>query len=102
MKTEPQQRPNPNRVAAGRRNRCKRRGLSDAGRERLREAARKHKPWLHSTGPRTREGKAIAAANGRYNQSGPISIRSLRAELASLRGFTRSMQATRRSILGVE
>src|SRR5450631_2840819 len=56
--------PNPRRVAAGKRNRAKRKGLTPAGRQRLQEAALLHQPWLHSAGPRTSEGKAQAAQNG--------------------------------------
>ena len=37
--------------------------LSEDGRRRLSEAAKKKKPWLHSTGPRTPEGKRRSAAN---------------------------------------
>ncbi len=56
---------NPRRQAAGKRNQALRRGLSDAGRDRLREAALSHRPWELSTGPRSVAGKAIAAANGK-------------------------------------
>lgn len=38
-------------------------GLTEAGRQRLREAARRNKPWLKSTGPRTPGGKAISSQN---------------------------------------
>ena len=55
--------PNPKRVAAGRLNRMKSKGLTPAGREKLRQSALQRKPWLHSTGPRTPEGKARAAQN---------------------------------------
>jgi hypothetical protein len=54
---------NARRQAAGKRNQTLRRGLSEAGRERLRAAARNYRPWQYSTGPRTPTGKAIAAAN---------------------------------------
>lgn len=57
--------PNPRRVAAGKKNRLKWPGLTAAGRERLRQATLANKPWLQSTGPKTREGKARSAANGR-------------------------------------
>ena len=72
---------NPRRVEAGRRNRKKRGPLSAEGRERLRQTALKNKPWLHSTGPRTPEGKKKAAANGRKTQRGTKSLREIRAEL---------------------
>lgn len=56
---------NPNRVAAGRRNWSKRRGFTPEGLERLRQAALQHRPWEHSTGPRTAAGRAISALNRR-------------------------------------
>ena len=49
--------PNPRRVAAGRRNWLKRKGLTPDSRERLRQAAFANRPWQHATGPRTAEGK---------------------------------------------
>jgi len=87
--------PNPRRVAAGRLNHAKRKGLSPEGREQLRQAALRNKPWRHATGPRTPEGKAKAAANGRRRQYGPVSVRELRAQLAKLAEFTNSMCDTR-------
>lgn len=88
--------PNPARVAAGKRNRKKRIGLTDAGREALRQTALLHKPWQHSTGPRTASGKARVAMNGRSHQIGPISLRKLRADLAELRDLVVEMSALRR------
>lgn len=88
---------NPKRVAAGIRNRAKRKGLTPAGRERLRTAALGHRPWEHSTGPKTAAGKATAAANGKRRQLGPVSVRELRAELKDLRAFTREMAGARGS-----
>jgi hypothetical protein len=88
--------PNPRRVAAGKRNRALRRGLTEAGRQRLREAALRSQAWKHSTGPKTPEGKARAAANGKKRQLGPLSVREIRADLAGLRGLLSDMQATRR------
>lgn len=40
-----------------------RKGLTPKGRERLRQAALRNKPWRLSTGPRTPEGKARSRAN---------------------------------------
>jgi len=80
--------PNPKRVAAGRSNQRKRKGLTLAGRERLRQSALCHQPWTHSTGPRTAAGKAQAVANGKRRQLGPFSIRELRAALGPLRGLS--------------
>jgi hypothetical protein len=55
----------------------KRRGLSPEGREKLRQAAVANRPWEHSTGPRTPEGKARSAANGKVRQKGPYSTREI-------------------------
>ena len=63
--------PNPRRVEAGRRNRKKWKGFTPEGLERLRQAALTNRPWEHSTGPRTPEGKARVAANGKARQKGP-------------------------------
>ena len=69
---EPIASPNPRRVEAGRRNQKKWRGFSADGLRRLRQAALDHRPWQHSTGPRTAAGKARSAANGRIRQKGPL------------------------------
>lgn len=83
--------PNPKRVAAGKLNRAKRGPLTAEGRERLRAAALANMPWLLSTGPKTTEGKAIAAANGRYSQVDELSIRQSRREVANLLGMLASL-----------
>jgi hypothetical protein len=93
-------RPNPRRVAAGRANRQKRGPLTEAGRERLRAAALLHRPWLHSTGPRTAAGKAQATRNGKRRQAGPLSVREARAELARLRALIRSIRGAVRQARG--
>jgi hypothetical protein len=90
-------RPNPRRVAAGRRNRAKRKGLTPAGRERLRQAALRSRPWRFSTGPRTAAGKARSAQNGRARQRGPVSARRLRAGLADVRALLGELRAGRRA-----
>ena len=90
--------PNPKRVAAGRRNRLKRRGLSDAGRQRLRDAARANKPWLNSTGPRTAAGKARAALNGKLRQVDEVSVREVHRELSGLNSVLEQLAALRRQI----
>lgn len=53
------------RSEAGKQNRAKRRGLSDSGRLRLREAILRNKPWEKSTGPKTPEGKARSSQNAK-------------------------------------
>ena len=87
--------PNPKRVAAGKLNRMKRKGLTPEGRERLRQAALRHQPWRFSTGPRSPEGKARVALNGRTGQKGPVSVRQLRAQLSELRLLVREMRESR-------
>ena len=90
--------PNPRRVLAGQRNRQKRGPLTAAGRERLRQAALEHQPWLRSTGPRTPIGKARAAANGKARQRGELSIREVRASVAAEVGLISDMAAGRRLV----
>lgn len=89
--------PNPKRVAAGRLNRAKRKGLTHDGRDRLRRAAFANKPWLHATGPRTLKGKATAAVNGKKRQLGLLSTRELKADLRQLRAMLKEMTEVRRS-----
>jgi hypothetical protein len=91
---------NPRRVAAGKANVQKRHGLSPEGRERVRAAALAHQPWRSSTGPRTPEGKARAAANGKRHQVGERSVRQLRAELAGCLALAREMAACRGRLAG--
>ena len=57
------------------------RKLTAEGRQRLREAALRNKPWQYSTGPRTPEGKAKVAQNGRYRQRGRKSKRAIKTEI---------------------
>ena len=90
--------PNPKRVAAGRLNWLKRRGLSPVGREKLRRAALQNRPWLYASGPRTPEGKAVASANGKKRQLGLVSLRELKADLRELRALLREMRQTRCSL----
>ena len=76
----------------------KRKGLSPEGRERVRAATLAHQPWRHSTGPRTPEGKAKVAANGKARQKGEQSIRQLRAELAEFHDLARTMAGVRKRL----
>lgn len=89
---------NPKRVAAGKLNRAKRKGLTPAGRERLRLAALRTRPWMCSTGPTSAAGKAQAVANGKRRQLGPYSVRELRAELTAVYDMTKAMVSTRSDI----
>jgi hypothetical protein len=71
--------------------------LSPDGRERLRRAAVANRPWLHSTGPKTVEGKARVAENGRLRQAGEPSARELRRQLAALGNLVAEMAALRQA-----
>ena len=86
---------NPRRVAAGKRNRLKRGPTTAAGRERLRRAALQNQPWYYSTGPKTPEGKAKAALNGKVRQKGPRSVRELRRDLAPFYELLNEMRECR-------
>src|SRR5438552_3522194 len=89
---------NPKRVSAGRANRRKRGPLTEAGRQRLREAALVHEPWRHATGPRTAAGRAQAARNGKQRQRGPQSVREIRAALAPVRELLDQMREARQQV----
>src|SRR4051812_40741936 len=95
MARKPSAAANPKRVAAGKLNVLKRKGLTPEGLERIRAATLANRPWEHSTGPRTPEGKARAAANGRSRQVGERSVRSLRAEVAACLKLVREMASLR-------
>lgn len=74
------------RQRAGRENQRKSQGLTPEGREALRLTALKNKPWDHSTGPRTAEGKARSCQNA-YKDGRTIRrqrIRKLGAEIKGL------------------
>ena len=90
---------NPRRQAAGKRNQALRRGLSEAGRDRLREAVLNLRPWELSTGPRSVAGKAIAAANGKRRQKGRYSVRELRQHRQALEARLEPLKQARRTVL---
>lgn len=83
-------------MAAGR----SRRPWSAEDRQRLRQQCLARQPWRRSTGPRTAEGKAHAAANGRRHRPVPGSLRQLQAEVAGVRELVASMAQLRRSLVG--
>lgn len=88
--------PNPRRVAAGRLNRLKRGPLTPDGRKRLRVAALADKPWLAATGPRSPEGKARSARNGKLRQKGDLSVRDLRRSVADVTDIIAEMLRARK------
>ena len=87
------------RMAAGRRNRQLSGPLTERGRQRLRDAALRNQPWRFSTGPRTFEGKARAAMNGRCHQPDPVSLRQLRAGIAGFGGLVSQMAQLRQQLM---
>ena len=97
--SDPTHTKNPKRVAAGKRNRSLRRGLTAGGVRRLRDAALMHQPWTHSTGPKTAAGKQKVSQNGRWRQTGQTSKRQLRAELASVCQLARDLAKARKELL---
>jgi hypothetical protein len=88
-------RPNLKRVEAGRLNRMKRGALTPKGKQALREAALRNKPWKYSTGPRTRAGKAVARKNGKKRQLDTLSVREIRAVVADAVAFSRRLRQER-------
>src|SRR5258705_7800298 len=92
---------NPKRVAAGKRNGRLRRPWNESDRQRLREQCLADRPWLHSTGPRTDEGKLVSAANGLRVRAEPGSLRSLRRELADVGAMVMEMRSWRQSLPGI-
>jgi hypothetical protein len=87
-------------VAADGRQR-KRPALTPKGLQSLREAALRNKPWLHSTGPRTPEGKARSSQNGRYRQTDGMSRREREAELSEVHALLGEMAASRLGAIDV-
>ena len=83
---------NAKRVAAGKQNRLKRGPLTPAGREQLRRAILRTQPWRYSTGPKTAEGKAQSALNGKVRQTGPYSVREYKRNLAPYYDLLKDMR----------
>ena len=82
-------------VRAGRVDQLKPRKHTPEGLQRLRETALRNRPWQYTTGPRTPEGKARVAENGRYAQKSEVSRRQMRRELADTRAMVDQMAAVR-------
>jgi hypothetical protein len=97
MPTKRSKTPDPRCVEIGRRNQLKWKGFTPAGIQKLREAARKTRPWELSTGPRSVEGRRQSVLNGKRSQKGNLSVRELQAELSLLNGFMAQMEGCRRS-----
>lgn len=93
---------NPRRVAAGKKNVLKRKGLTPAGRERVRAATLANRPWQYATGPRTPEGKARSAAYAKASRKGALSVRELRAEMRVYREMMQGMMGTRETLSRLE
>lgn len=74
---------NPRRVAAGRLNQLKSRGITDAGRKKLSESAYRTKPWEKSTGPTSEEGKEKVSRNSSKTPTPLTSSERFLAELSS-------------------
>ncbi|MGP0066078.1 MAG: hypothetical protein ACLQGP_21065 [Isosphaeraceae bacterium] len=72
---------------------------SPDGLERIRASTLATRPWELACGPRTAEGKARSARNGRARQKGEKSARELRAEIAGVFSFIGEMAAARRSLM---
>ena len=89
---------NPRRVAAARANSRKRKGFTPEGRERVRASTLKNRPWEHSTGPKTAEGRRRSALNGKRLQKGPISVREARRQVAALEAAFNGAQEARQMV----
>ena len=73
--------------------------MTAAGREKLRQTALKHQPWRFSTGPRTPEGKAKVAMNGKRQQRNELSVREMRRELSDAGSTLERLAAARQRAL---
>jgi hypothetical protein len=62
----------------------------------MRESALKNRPWQFTTGPRTPEGKAKVAENGRYAQKNAVSRRQREKEVADAKTLLIQLAAVRR------
>ena len=56
---------------------------------------RLHRPWEHSTGPRTAEGKKRSSRNG----TGRGCLQRVEPELAAIEALMREMEAVRKEIV---
>jgi hypothetical protein len=58
------------------------------------------KPWRHSTGPKTPEGKARSGLNGRHLQVQPISKADIERKVAEVNQLLKGMAACRALVSG--
>jgi hypothetical protein len=77
----------------------KRRGLTAEGRQRLRLAALANRPWEHSTGPRTPEGKSRSAANVKIRWAGLGSACEVKALVSGTNELVAHLAEARRLVL---
>jgi hypothetical protein len=87
------------RVLAGRANRLKRGPLTEEGRQRLRAAIHRDRPWEASTGPKSVAGKARVALNGKTRQTARYSVRENRKLLAHSRALFSRLAQLRNSLV---
>ncbi len=64
----------------------------------MRASTLKHRPWEHSTGPKTAEGRRQSALNGKRRQMGPISVREARRRVAALEEAFNGAQEARQMV----
>lgn len=91
MSSQPWMLPSPRRAEVLKYNRAKRKGLTEGGRQKIREAAIATKPWQHSTGPKTPAGRKQSVINGKVRQKGEYSVREARAQVKATRELLRSI-----------
>jgi hypothetical protein len=70
----------------------KRKGRTPEQLERLRQSTLARQPWRFSTGPRTPEGKARSALNGKARRKGNLPMWEVKAELAGLADLASQME----------
>lgn len=85
------------KLAANRANLAKAGPLTDAGRERIRQAVLRSTPWQQSTGPRTPEGKAKCRLNALKHGRETAAARAWRKEAVR---FIAQSQQLREVLLG--
>jgi hypothetical protein len=73
--------------------------LTPEGRERLRLTALANRPWEHSTGPKTPEGKSRSAANGKIRWARLPSACDLKALVSGADELVVRLAEARRLVL---